>query len=311
VIHRWRTLKNMTDDERIAAQPRVVIFGGKAAPGYFVAKLIIKLINCVAEKINNDVDMETLLKVVFVPNYNVSTAEILIPASDISQHISTAGMEASGTSNMKFAMNGGLILGTMDGANIEIREEIGKENMFIFGLLAEDVEPKRKEVYSGEFKWPDSFQKVIDLIRTGTFGDFPEVQQLLDTISHRNDYYLVAMDWEDYIRAQNEIDETFRKKDKWTEMSILSVAGTGKFSSDRSVKDYAEKIWDLKPYPRPGPINVDPRLMSPHFQLGQGMNLHDGISPLSSRVALERLSAHDVKLVESFSPSPSRNAKMW
>jgi len=246
-----------------------------------------------------------LLKIVFVPNYNVSVAEILVPASDISQHISTAGMEASGTSNMKFAMNGGLIIGTMDGANIEIREEIGPENMFIFGLRAEEIDEKRRQMYSGEAKWPDSLCKTIELIKSGIFGDFPELNELLGTISQRNDYYLIAADWEDYLKAHKTIDEVYKNKNKWTEMCILSVAGMGKFSSDRSIKQYADQIWNLKPHSRPGPLNIETSLMSSHNKLGG-----NSLDPIStqSRIALERLTVREAKLVESFSPanSPAR-----
>eukprot|EP01126_Amoeba_proteus_P004964 TRINITY_DN11636_c0_g2_i3.p1 TRINITY_DN11636_c0_g2~~TRINITY_DN11636_c0_g2_i3.p1 ORF type:complete len:634 (-),score=138.90 TRINITY_DN11636_c0_g2_i3:71-1738(-) len=302
VIWRWKQISGMTLDERADVLPRVVIFAGKAAPGYYVAKLIIKLISIVAEKINNDPDMEGLLSVIFFPNYNVSLAELLIPASNLSQHISTAGMEASGTSNMKFAMNGCLILGTMDGANIEIREEIGHKNMFIFGLLAHEVDEKRRAMYRGEIAMPNSLKQVLDLIEEGTFGEFPECKQLLDTIRHNNDYYLLSVDWESYLEAQNQVDKAYKDSHKWTRMSILSTAGTSKFSSDRSVQEYAERIWNVQPYPRPGPVVIDTRQLAGHVsQVDQYSPLETLTSPL---VALERLSEKDAKTMYSFSPSP-------
>jgi len=210
-------------------------------------------------------------------------------------------MEASGTSNMKFAMNGGLILGTMDGANIEIREEIGSENMFIFGLLTEEIAEARQQMFSGEAPWPATFCKTIDLIKSGIFGDFPEQNELLNTITQRNDYYLIAADWDDYLKAHKTIDEVYKNKNKWTEMCILSVAGMGKFSSDRSIKQYADQLWNLKAHSRPGPLNVETSLMSGH---GAKINSFETIST-QSRIALERLSVKDQKLVESFSPSCS------
>jgi len=306
VIWRWKQISTLTLEQRADVLPRVIIFGGKAAPGYDVAKLIIKLINIVAEKVNNDPYMEGLLSVHFLPNYNVSLAELLVPASDLSQHISTAGMEASGTSNMKFAMNGGLIIGTMDGANIEIRNSIGEDNMFIFGTLAENVEQKRGEVFAGRGVWPTSLKETIALVEEGTFGDFPEAKRLLDTISHNNDYYLLAEDWEDYLRAQAEVDKTYKDQEKWTKMCILSTAGMAKFSSDRCVQEYAEQIWNIKPCPRPGPILVDPGQLGNHVPVLSRFSYDN--SP-TSMVALERLSPGDAKTIVSLSPNfrPSGN----
>jgi len=297
VVWRYRQLKGMSDDERADAVPRVVIFGGKAAPGYHIAKLIIKLINTVAQKVNDDPDVEDFLKVIFVPNYNVSLAEILIPASDISQHISTAGTEASGTSNMKFVMNGGLLLGTLDGANVEIRDEIGKENVFIFGTLAHDVETQRQRIRDKQHQWDQRLLTVIQMLRDGVFGYFPEIHQLLDSLVY-HDHYLISVDWPSYLDAQALVDKTYKNEDKWTQMSILSTAGMGTFSSDRSIEEYAENIWNISPCARPGPIPIDTGAMSsavPDIGIG-------GMSPMSNEIALERLSPRDAMKIRSFSP---------
>eukprot|EP01124_Arcella_intermedia_P031867 TRINITY_DN730_c0_g1_i1.p1 TRINITY_DN730_c0_g1~~TRINITY_DN730_c0_g1_i1.p1 ORF type:complete len:934 (-),score=219.24 TRINITY_DN730_c0_g1_i1:32-2833(-) len=309
VIWRYRQIKGMSDDERADAVPRVVIFAGKAAPGYHIAKLIIKLINCVSKKINDDPDIEDLLKVVFIPNYNVSLAEILIPASDISQHISTAGTEASGTSNMKFVMNGGLLLGTLDGANVEISEEIGRQNVFIFGTLAHEVENQKQRLREGKHQWDPRLLEVIQLLRDGVFGVFPEVHQLLDSFVHHHDQYLLSVDWPSYLEAQALVDRTYKNTEKWTQMSILSTAGMGKFSSDRSIEEYAENIWNLRPCPRPGPIPVDTSAMGQEVpavrNFSAGISPLDIMSPLTGEIALERLSPRDAMKIRSFSPSSS------
>jgi len=304
VIYRYRKLKGMSYDERTDVVPRVVMFGGKAAPGYHIAKLTIKLINCVSKKVNDDPDMEDVLKVIFVPNYNVSLAEILIPASDISQHISTAGTEASGTSNMKFVMNGGLLLGTVDGANVEIREEIGDENLFMFGTLASDVEEQRRKVREGRHQWDKRLLEVIQLLRDGVFGPFPEINQLLESFTH-NDHYLISVDWPSYLQAQELVDETFKNEDKWTQMSILSAAGMGKFSSDRSIQDYAENIWKIEPNARPGPLPVDTTLMGK--DIGSVGSYVTGASPLNDfsvtpEIATERLSVEIARKISAYSP---------
>jgi len=296
----------MTEDERADVVPRVIIFGGKAAPGYYIAKLVIKLINAVAQRVNDDNEVEGLLKVIFIPNYNVSLAELLIPASDLSQHISTAGMEASGTSNMKFAMNGGLIIGTLDGANIEIREEIGEQNMFIFGTLAENVEQERKKVREGKTTLDSRLSEAIRIIKEGLFGDFPESHEVLDSFLQGRDYYLLTVDWESYLKAQQQVDKTFVDKAKWTRMSILSTAGNGKFSSDRSIQQYAEKIWNLKPCVRPGPMSVDIQgLMEEKL----GDRVGNSVSPLdryaSNRVSLDRVTEDLAIKIASYSPSSS------
>lgn len=195
VIYRYLKIKSSTEDARKNIVPRTVIFGGKAAPGYFIAKTIIKLINMVAATVNNDHETEKYLKVVFIPDYNVSNAEIIIPASDLSQHISTAGTEASGTSNMKFALNGGLLIGTLDGANIEIREEIGAENMFIFGCLAEEVPRLRMSQKYKKFELNPDLAKVIAALKSGLFGNYSIISPAIDTITVDGDYYLNSHDF--------------------------------------------------------------------------------------------------------------------
>jgi len=249
VIYRYLALKTMEDASQVV--PRVVIFGGKAAPGYHIAKLVIKLISSVAEVINADPQTNALLKVVFIADYNVSIAEMIVPASDISEHISTAGTEASGTSNMKFVLNGGLIIGTMDGANIEICEEIGAENMFVFGCKADEVDDIRhNQKYRGS-PMDGSLGVVLEALREGRFGDFEVFAPLIDTLTLGNDYYLISHDFASYLDAQKRVDEAYRNKKAWAMKSILSASKMGKFSSDRSIREYAEQIWNLKPCPLP------------------------------------------------------------
>lgn len=248
VIYVYNQLKfkvGMGDTEGLV--PKVVIFGGKAAPGYHKAKLIIKLINAVAAKVNSDKSVRDLLKVIFVPNYNVSLAEVIIPASDLSEHISTAGMEASGTSNMKFALNGGLIIGTLDGANIEIRDAIGPENMFVFGITADQVGSTRQTNYSKHHIEEPRLQQAVDAVRSGEFGDPDQFNDILDPLIPSRDYYLLGSDFSDYLEAHNRVDKTFQDKAQWARMSILSTAGMGLFTSDRSIREYADKIWNIIP----------------------------------------------------------------
>jgi len=246
VIHRYLAIKAMDLKERAKPVPRVSIFGGKAAPGYWMAKTIIHLINKVASVVNNDPDVGDLLKVIFVADYNVSKAEIICPASDISEHISTAGTEASGTSNMKFVLNGGLIIGTCDGANIEITREIGEQNIFLFGNLAEDVEELRHRHYYGDFKLDMHLAKVFDAIKGGMFGPPDDFAALLSSIESHSDYYLVSDDFLSYIETQELVDEAFRNQDEWTDKCITSVARMGFFSSDRVITEYAESIWNVE-----------------------------------------------------------------
>ncbi len=231
--------------------PRTVFFAGKAAPGYTVAKWIIQLINNVADKINNDPVVGDRLKVVFVPNYNVSRAEIIIPAADLSEQISTAGMEASGTGNMKFALNGALTIGTLDGANVEIREEVGEENIFIFGLTADQVARRRAEgYYPIEIsRGVPELRQVLDQIADGEFSptDLRRFKPLVNQLIDDGEYFLVLADYQAYLEAQDLVDETFRDRPVWTRKALFNTARVGKFSSDRSIADYAENIWGISP----------------------------------------------------------------
>lgn len=247
-IHRYNLIKASTEEERAELVPRVTIFAGKAAAGYFLAKCTIHLINSVADTINNDPEIGDLLKVVFIPNYNVSAAEVIIPASDISQHISTAGMEASGTSNMKFVMNGGLILGTMDGANIEIADAIGREQMFIFGALAEETDSLRHALRYRQSVADERLQQVFRTIEGGVFGSVEDFQPILDSV-RQNDYFLLVHDWPSYLDAQQAVEAKFCRPSAWTRHCILSTSMMGRFSSDRTIQEYARDIWDLKPVP--------------------------------------------------------------
>jgi starch phosphorylase len=231
--------------------PRTVFFAGKAAPGYFQAKLIIKLINSVAATINSDSSAGNLLKVVFLPNYCVSQAEKIIPASDLSEQISTAGMEASGTGNMKFAMNGALTIGTLDGANVEIREVVGEENFFLFGRTEDEVERLRAGGYNPWqiYESSNELKKVLDMIGTGYFspGEPNLFKPIIDSLLHHGDYYLVLADYEDYIETQLRVSRIYEDQALWTRMSILNTANMGKFSSDRSIMEYARNIWKIAP----------------------------------------------------------------
>ncbi|KIN08446.1 glycosyltransferase family 35 protein [Oidiodendron maius Zn] len=247
VIHRYLTIKSMTPEERKAVAPRVSVFGGKAAPGYWMAKTIIHLINSVGKVINSDPEIGDLLKVIFLEDYNVSKAEIIIPASDVSEHISTAGTEASGTSNMKFVLNGGLIIGTCDGANIEITREIGENNIFLFGNLAEDVEDLRHAHNYGEHTLDPDLARVFEAIKDGMFGDAGAFGALTGAIEDHGDYYLVSDDFHSYVQTQALVDEAYRNQDEWLTKCITSVARMGFFSSDRCINEYAESIWNIEP----------------------------------------------------------------
>ncbi|KAJ2904385.1 hypothetical protein MKZ38_008170 [Zalerion maritima] len=247
VIHRYLTLKAMAPEKRKKQQPRVSIFGGKAAPGYWMAKQIIHLINSVGSVVNNDADIGDLLKVVFIADYNVSKAEMIIPASDLSEHISTAGTEASGTSNMKFVLNGGLIIGTCDGANIEITRETGENNIFLFGNLAEDVEDLRHAHTYGQHSLDPDLVKVFDEINKGTFGSPEDFGGLVASVREHGDYYLVSDDFHSYIETHALVDEAYKNQEEWVSKCVLSVARMGFFSSDRCINEYAESIWNVEP----------------------------------------------------------------
>jgi glycogen phosphorylase len=230
--------------------PRTVIFGGKAAPGYFMAKRIIKLINSVADVVNNDKDVRGRLKVVFFPDFNVRNGQIVYPAADLSEQISTAGKEASGTGNMKFSMNGALTIGTLDGANVEIREEVGAENFFLFGLTTEEVQDLKVRGYNprGYYESNQNLREVIDQIGSGVFskGDRELFSPLVDSLLNRDEYMLFA-DYQAYVDCQDLVSKAFKDSRNWTRMSILNVARIGKFSSDRSIREYCDTIWKVKP----------------------------------------------------------------
>ncbi len=228
--------------------PRVKIFAGKAAASYAQAKLIIKLINDVAAVVNNDPDIRDLLKVAFIPNYNVSLAEVIVPAADLSEQISTAGMEASGTGNMKFALNGALTVGTLDGANVEMLEKVGRGNIFIFGLTAAQVEQKRRESHNPRaiVEASPDLQGVLDALNSGIFSpdDQGRYRPIADSL-YNGDWFMVAADFEAYALAQREIDAVWRVKQDWTEKAILNTVNMGWFSSDRTIREYARDIWDV------------------------------------------------------------------
>ena len=249
IITLYSRLKRHPESDQPA---RTFIFGGKAAPGYRVAKLIIKLINSVADTVNNDPDLRDRLKVVFFPDFNVTNAQHIYPAADLSEQISTAGKEASGTGNMKFSLNGALTIGTLDGANVEIREEVGPENFFLFGLTAEEVAQRQAEGYRpGEaFAASPELREAVELIAAGAFsgGDRDLFRPLLDGLMH-HDPYMVFADYPSYVDCQARVGDTFRDPRRWTRMSILNVARMGKFSSDRAIREYCEDIWRVTPVP--------------------------------------------------------------
>ena len=238
------------DDPNADWLPLVKIFSGKAAPSYTVAKLIIKLINDIAAKVNNDPVVGDRLKVVYVPNYNVSRAEIIIPGADLSEQISTAGMEASGTGNMKLALNGALTIGTLDGANVEIMQHVGEENIFIFGLTADQVAARRREGYQPMQVIAETprLQAALAEIAKGTFsdGDTERFKPLVDGILH-SDYFMLAADFDDYLARQRDVGAAFRDKRRWFRSAVLNTANVGWFSSDRTIRQYDQEIWRSKP----------------------------------------------------------------
>ena len=229
---------------------RCVLIGGKAAPGYYMAKKIIKLINNVAHVINSDPDIGNKLKLIFMPNYRVSAMEKICPGADLSEQISTAGKEASGTGNMKFMMNGALTIGTLDGANIEIREEVGHDNFFLFGLTEEQVEELSRHYDPVSIIHQDEdLQRVMNLLESGHFNQFePNIfDDIIASVKSPHDPWMTIADFRSYVNAQNHVEEAYRDKDHWTRMSILNCAASGKFSTDRTIADYNNDIWKLTP----------------------------------------------------------------
>lgn len=252
VLHIITLYNRIKQNPNIHIYPRTFIFGGKAAPGYFMAKLIIKLINAVGEVVNKDPDVRGRLKVVFLANFNASLGQRIYPAADLSEQISTAGKEASGTGNMKFAMNGSLTIGTLDGANIEIREEAGFDNFFLFGLTAAEVYALKSKGYkpSDYYHRNPELKAVMDRISSGYFshGNEELFKPLVDSLMYHDEYMLFA-DYQAYIDCQRQVSLDFQDTAKWTRMSILNALRMGKFSSDRTIREYCNEIWNVKPVP--------------------------------------------------------------
>src|SRR5271165_3150088 len=248
LLHVITLFNRVKHDPSAQITPRTVIFGGKAAPSYFMAKLIIKLINSVATCIDSDPRVRDRLKVVFIPDFNVKSGQVIYPAADLSEQISTAGKEASGTGNMKFSMNGALTIGTLDGANVEIREEVGTENFFLFGLTAEQVMELKRGGYNPRHYYDNnaSLKQIIDQIASGAFsgGDQGLFRPIVDSLLGSDEYLLLA-DYQSYIDCQQQVSQAYLDQEHWTRMSILNTARMGKFSSDRSIREYARNIWGV------------------------------------------------------------------
>ena len=249
-LHAVSLYLSLKDDRNADIVPRTILFGAKAAPGYMTAKLVIKFINAIGEVINSDPDVSDRLKVVFVPNYRVSLAEKIIPAADLSEQISLAGTEASGTGNMKFALNGALTIGTMDGANIEIHDAVGAENIFIFGMNVEDAKKVRAEGYNpmAFVEKNEKLKRIFSLIENDFFspGECGIFKPLLDSL--RSDTYMIAADFDSYCETQLRVADTYRNPREWNKRSVMNIANMGYFSSDRSIQEYADKIWHVAPY---------------------------------------------------------------
>ncbi len=248
VVTLYNRIRNKPDED---ITPRTVIFAGKAAPGYYLAKLIIKLINDVADIVNNDPLIGNKLKVAFLPNYNVSLAEQIVPACDLSEQISTAGTEASGTGNMKFALNGALTIGTLDGANVEILEEVGEKNIFIFGLTTEEVAQTKQTGYNPRQFYNDNseLKQVLDMIGSGYFSpaELERYKPIIYNLLDHGDHYMVLADYAAYIACQEKVAELYRDQETWFRKAILNTANMGKFSSDRTIREYAKQIWHTEP----------------------------------------------------------------
>ena len=241
IVHQYLRIKSGVD-----VVPRTVIFGGKAAPGYYMAKLIIQFINGVANVINNDPDVNDILKVIFLPNYSVKLGEKVYPAADLSEQISTAGKEASGTGNMKFQMNGALTIGTLDGANVEIRNLVGEDNFFIFGNDESEIRMLREQRYDPQMYIWDELQEVFDLIDKGHFsgGTRETFRPIIDNLAYYDPFFVLA-DLPDYLAAHENVSKVWTDKKKWSKMSLVNIARSGFFSSDRSIQDYCDKIWKI------------------------------------------------------------------
>ena len=246
VLHIMDLYFRLKENPGLDVNPRTYIFGAKAAPSYYMAKQIIRLICQLGNTVNNDKDIRDKLKVVFMENYCVTLAEKIIPAADVSEQISVAGKEASGTGNMKFMVNGAVTIGTMDGANIEIHERVGDDNIFIFGLLAEEVERLNKEGYQPSRYYNEDYRikRVIDALRHGVNGT--SMNEIADSLINSDNFKVLA-DFGSYCDAQERLDKAYSDKERWARMSLLNTANAGFFSSDRSVKEYADRIWHIQP----------------------------------------------------------------
>ena len=272
-IHRYLKIKRMSYDEKQRLTKRVTFFGGKAAPGYALAKNVIKLINMIANVVNNDGDVNQYYKIVFLPDYKVSAAQIIIPAADISQHISTAGMEASGTSCMKFVMTGSIIIGTHDGANIEIADKVGEDHIYFFGKKVDEVARIREEMRNGKKDYLGSrLKECFDAIHNNRFGNTQFMHDYITGIINGGDYYLACHDFYAYLEAQEKIDRDYQNKDEWDRKCVENICHMGFFSSDRSIQDYANDIWNIVPIevPKPSLTKEQHLISTSNLQLFQG-----------------------------------------
>ena len=251
LLHILALYRRLLQNSDLEITPRVFIFAAKAAPGYEIAKSIIKAINAAGKCIKNDKRIEDRIKVVFLPNYRVSLAQRIVPAADLSEQISTAGKEASGTGNMKLALNGALTIGTLDGANVEIKEEVGEDNIFIFGMTVEEVAELLKKGYDPQeyLEKNEELRAVVDWVGSNYFtpDEPPGVLTMLRDNLYYSDPFLCLPDFESYSECQKKVDAAFREKSRWSKMAILNTARMGKFSSDRAIKEYARDIWKVEP----------------------------------------------------------------
>jgi starch phosphorylase len=254
VLHAIHLYHRIKDNPNGGHVPRTIIFGGKAAPGYHMAKLIIQLINCVASVVNRDPATRNLLKIAFIPNYNVSLAERIMPGTDLSEQISTAGYEASGTGNMKFALNGALTIGTLDGANVEMMEEVGEENIFIFGNKVHEIKDLRDRGYDPRsfYNEDNDLKRIVDEISRGVFSPYDRnlFQPIIDELLNRGDRFFLMADFRHYVEMQKQVSTLYAKPNEWHHKGILNMARMGKFSSDRTIEQYASEIWNVKPCPK-------------------------------------------------------------
>ena len=251
LLHVLARYQRIIDNPDLPVVPRTVILAGKAAPGYVMAKSIIKLINNVAQTINNDARIGNKLKLCFLPDYDVSLAQEIMPAADLSEQISTAGMEASGTGNMKLSLNGALTIGTLDGANIEIKDAVGDENIFIFGMTAAEAAARRAQGYSPMAVAQDfpELKRILNMLESGEFTPncISDAKSVVDRLLTDGEHFLVLADFRSYLEAQARVDALYSDQDAWSRKAMINTLSMGMFSSDRSIRDYAERIWNIKP----------------------------------------------------------------